>query len=363
MAFNQIRLELDPTGINPSNRIINEPYTLGTRPVRSIATKLGPYYANSLIIMDEGRELVRGTDFQCVELHQEATLKYGQEICSVVLIINSSISTTGSITYQALGGHYTYSDSAVSNMYQSVINDNRPVDWVLGLLNKPNEYPPSIHRHLLDDLYGFEPIVDYLERIKRAITLGQVDIVLSIVNALLAKFSCCELPKAIPSSKLVQYDALLYFLSRRKILNNIWVDKKECDWIKGNSQVVQVDTSGYPIGTTLYWEFYKPDMNVSLFTCKNGEIKCNGGIAEFSVYIPSDPSVTDYPLYIGIKEHPSDIDYKAVTYIIDIKENITTDSIYGHLLFNTEETNDFTVMMGDIVRNDELRLWYQFSTQ
>lgn len=356
MPFNQPILDLDITGLNINNRISDEPHNLSNRPVRSIAPKLGPFFAESLIVKNGASKLVRGIDYQIVELHQEATLRFGKEICSVILIINPAIPSTVTITYQALGGHYTYSDSAIANLYQSVINDNRPVDWS-NVFNKPSEFNPTIHRHLIDDIYGFEPVVDYLERIKRAITLGQTTVVLEIINSLLLKLRCRELPKCLPSNKLIQYDALLFFLSRRKILNNIWVDKKECVWYKGDSAVIQVDTSGYPQGTTLYWEFYKPEMNIGTFGTKSGSFKTNGGIKEFQIYVPADNGTVEYPLYLGVKENPNDEDYKAVTYLIEIKEHISTEYIFPYVLNNLVKTN-VPIVLANICQNDERRLYY-----
>lgn len=357
MPYNIPKLDLDITGTNVNNLIKDEPHTLSNRPSRSIAPRLGPFFGESLIVMDGSTKLNRGEDYQIVELHQEATLRYGKEISSVILIINRNVSSEVTITYQSLGGHYCYDDSAIANMYESVISDNRPVDWT-NVFNKPTEFNPTIHRHLLDDVYGFEPVVDYLERIKRAITLGQVDIVLEIVKALLSKFQCKELPKALPSSKLIQYDALLFFLSRRKILNNIWVDKKECNWVKGTSVNLEVDTSGYPVGTTLYWELYKPDnLSVGLFTCKNGKLISNGGIKEITLYIPSEDNIMEYPLYLGIKENTTDEDFKAVTYLLDITEHRSTTSAYGYMLFNYQDGSDYELMTLEDDLNDEKRLY------
>lgn len=360
MPFNIPVLDLDPTGLNVNNKIVDEPHTLSNRPVRSIATNYGPFFADSVIVKDGAISLARGSDYQIVELHQEATLKYGKEISSVILIINSQVNSELTVTYQALGGHYTYSDTAIANMYQSVIDDNRPVEWT-NVFNKPTEFNPTIHRHLLDDVYGFEPIVDYLERIKRAITLGQTTVVLEIVNSLLSKFNCKELPKCLPSNKLIQYDALLYFLSRRKILRNIWVDKKECVWYKGDSAIIQIDTSAYPVNTTLYWEFYKPDLNVGLFGTKSGSFKTNGGIKEIQIYVPSEDNQIEYPLYLGIKENTAQEDFVAVTYLIDIREHISTDYILPYLINNDMEQNLTTIRLADISDNDELRLYYMMT--
>jgi hypothetical protein len=183
MPYNVTVLDLDITGTNPANKIVDEPHTLAPGlQVRSIAPNLGPFFGESIIVKNSsGVTLTRGTDYQLVELHQEATLKYGKEIFSVILIINSAVSSNVTITYQALGGHYTYNDNAIINLYNTVITDNRPVNWA-NVLNKPDQYPPSVHSHLLEDVFGFEAVVDYLERIKRAITLGQTSIILEILQ-------------------------------------------------------------------------------------------------------------------------------------------------------------------------------------
>lgn len=360
MSINTVALDLDTTGRNPDNKITDEPHSLSGRPTRSIAPSMGAFFADSLQVFDGVRELSRGVDFQVVELHQEATLRFGKEIASVILIINQQVSSHPTVTYQALGGHYANSDVAIANMYQSVITDARPVDWT-NVFNKPTEYNPAVHRHLLDDVYGFEPVVDYLERIKRAITLGQTDVLLAAVKALLAKFHCGDLPKVVPSTKLIQYDALLYFLSRRKILADIWVDTKNCSWRKGDSSVFEIDTSGYPVGTTLHWEFYKPDSVIALFSQRGGTVLTNGGLVEVSVYTPSQDLVTDSPIYIGIKEDPSDDEYKAVTYQIDVQEHTTTSEAQGFIYSCHKKPNDLEMFIGDIASSNEKRLYYMLS--
>lgn len=360
MVYNVTLLDLDITGTNPNNLITNEPHTLSASVVRSLAPNMGAFFADSLVVKEAGVLLAKGTDYQIVELHQEATLLYGKEIASVILIVNSNIGSNITVTYQALGGHYSYADSAITNMYNSVINDSRPVAWN-NVFNKPIEFNPTNHRHLLEDVYGFEPVVDYLERIRSAITLGQTNVVLDIVNALLAKFKCGELPKVLSRPKILQYDALLYFLSKRKILSNIWIDKIECLWYKGNSTTIQVDTSGYPVGTILYWEFFNPNKPVGTLTNINGSIVSNGGIVEWQVYIPTLDNSVEYPLYLGIKESLSDIDYKAVTYLIDIVEHLKTSEYLPYLLGNSLNNTLNNIDVGNLVTTDEQRLYYELT--
>lgn len=357
MPLNAIPLDLDPSGQNPDNLISNEPYSLSSRQTRSIATKMGPFFAKSLVIRDGTRELNRGTDYQVVELHQEATLLYAQEIASIVLIINPAVSSTGTISYQALGGHYASNSAPIANLYETVINDNRPVDWV-NVLNKLVEYPPSIHRHLLEDIYGFEPVVDYLERIKSAITLGQTDVLLSIIRELTSGFACKELPKVLPSSKMMAYDSMLYFLSRRKILSNTWIDTLKCTWQKGDSAAFQIDTSAYPVGTPLYWSFYKPHGVVSLFSTKEGVIHGNGGIVTATVYVPTEAIVNNDVLYMGVKLHREDEEYLAVTYKIKVIEDRQTTSAVCFMLHTTAKPTNQDSFVSEFADDPEKRLYY-----
>ena len=360
MPINNVSLDLDITGKNVDNKITDEPHSLSGRPTRSIAPTYGAFFADSLQVFDGVRSLSRGVDFQIVELHQEATLRFGKEIASVILIINTLVGSNPTITYQALGGHYANSDKAIANMYQSVITDNRPVDWT-NVFNKPSEFAPTIHRHLLDDVYGFEPVVDHLERIKRAITLGQTDVLLSVFNGVSSRFGCRDLTKVLPSSKMVQYDALLYFLSRRKLLSDTWIDTAQCKWYKGDSGSFNIDTSSYPVGTSMYWELYKPDSSIALFSARSGTIKGNGGVVQISVYTPSENYVTDDPIYIGVKLNPSDEEFLAVTYRLDIQEHVSTSESVGYMYGMHRESNDQETFIGEISRSNEHRLYYMLS--
>lgn len=360
MSFNApvIRLELDVTGRSVSNFISNEPHTLSNRPTRSIAPRLGPFFGESVVIRNGSTVLERGRDFQIVELHQEATLLYGREIASVILIINSSVPSSVTVSYQALGGHFSHSgtNESIANLYQTVIQDNRPVDWN-NLFNKPTEFNPAIHRHLLDDVFGFEPIVDHLERIKRAITLGQTGIVLEIVNSLISRFTCGELPTILPSTKIVQYDALLYFLSRRKILNDTYIDKLECDWKKGQSYTIEIDTSSYQVGRVLHWQLYNPETNIPVFTVTKGTVRVAGNFTYFTIYVPSDLLIPVNKTYIGLKEDPSDPEFKAVTYQLSVSEPDTTTTLYGPLLYAPVETSKLDRFVSYYDSHIDLRTW------
>lgn len=341
MAYNIPSLTLDTTGTNVNNRIIDEPHTLSNRNIRSIGPNYGPFFAESVVVRDGINILQRGIDYQIVELHQELTLRFGKEISSVILIINRSVNTNLTITYQAVGGHFAFSSSAIANMYQTVLQDNRPVNWT-NITNRPSEFNPVIHRHLLDDIYGFEPVVDSLERIKRAITLGQVEIVLSIIDELVSDFTCKELNRTFPVNKLIKHDALLAVLSKHRVLSPITINLNTCENTKGRMLLFSIDTTQYPVGRTLYWEFFKPSGVINLFSTFTGSFVTNGGIIQRGVYLTTDERVEEYPLYLGVKENTTDTEYIALTYKVIILDAATTpENRFPYLYFENSGLHDF----------------------
>lgn len=169
------RFEYDKTGVNPDNLVIGEIHTLSTNQIRACAPIYGAFFTESLQVYDHttDRLLQYGTQYKVVEMLQDATMRIGKEICLLILIIDRNVGNQVRINYQALGGMYQNDASAIVSMYETIAKDNRSVDWI-NVLNKPLEYPPALHLHLLEDIYGFQPLVDAIERVRTAIILSDV---------------------------------------------------------------------------------------------------------------------------------------------------------------------------------------------
>lgn len=177
------RYPLDLTGRNLNNLVVDELHTLTNLAKRAVIPKYSPYFTESLIVRDavSMNLLQKGIHYDCLQLNDEATIKTGKEICEVILIIDSNVSSTVYITYQTIGGLYQRTSDAILDMYNAVINDNRPVDWA-NVLNKPYEYPPPLHNHLYRDIIGYEPLIAMLERVRIAILLGNTTELQAIVD-------------------------------------------------------------------------------------------------------------------------------------------------------------------------------------
>lgn len=209
-----IRYPLDPTGVNPDNRVVDELKSLTNTTIKALVPTYGPIFTDGLIVVDalNNQVLVKGTDYSCTQLLQEATLRYGKEVCEVILIRKPNVSTSVRITYQVLGGLYQNSVAGIESLYQGLINDNRPIVWD-AILNKPYEYPAALHMHMLQDVVGFEPVIVALERIRNAITLSDLpafEALVDWVNSKLEVVTEAEIDAGLPVNKIVTYERLIH---------------------------------------------------------------------------------------------------------------------------------------------------------
>ena len=281
------RYQLDPTGINPDNAVVGEVHTLINKPNRAFAPTYGPFFTNRLIVYDNitNRTLVKGVDYQCVELLQEATYKFGNEISNVILIINSEVNTEVRINYQTLGGLYQNNADNLIELYNTAINDSRGVDWA-NVMNKPMDYMPSIHNHLLDDIVGFEPVITALERIRNAIVLSDVPAFEAVMqwvrNRVPEIVTRADIDAQNPVMKMVTFDKLMYALN---ILNFNGITLTPNITTLGRRSTVQFHLSSTNTidHTKLYWSIIHNKTTDADFLLPSGSIVMKGNEGSFEL--------------------------------------------------------------------------------
>jgi hypothetical protein len=187
---------LDLTGVNINNKVIGEAVTLTTMRLRSIAPLYGPFYTESIIVVDGANSgvLIKNTDYVCLDVIGLPTAQSGKEICAIVLITNAAVSNNVFLTYQTLGGQYEKSYTTAKRLIDTLSADTRPIEWP-NVLNRPSTFDPVMHLHQLGDVIGFEYVVASLEQLKQAVLLGDdighteilayVDARLSILSSLI----------------------------------------------------------------------------------------------------------------------------------------------------------------------------------
>lgn len=186
MATAVFRYPLDVTGENPDNYVAAEPHSLVPKSdltdVRVIVPLYGPFFGDSVRIIDRanGRQLDR-SEYKITDLLQDPTLITGKEIGQFIVVTNGMVSNEVEIHYQVLGGNYQNDSSAIQHVYETFLNDYRPVDWT-NISGKPLSYPPSLHIHLLEDVIGFGPLVTAIENLREAIILKNIPMYESLID-------------------------------------------------------------------------------------------------------------------------------------------------------------------------------------
>jgi hypothetical protein len=168
-----LHLPLDLSGNAVTNKVTAELHIVAATGTRAFVPTRGSFFTRGLILRNRitGTELIPDIHYRPVHLNIDASLRCGQEICSVILILPTSNVAEVELDYQAIGGEYSTSVSAIEQMLESLDLDNRTIRWgdIIGI---PNYFAPAAHPHDIGDLYGFEYLVAILEQIRRAILLG-----------------------------------------------------------------------------------------------------------------------------------------------------------------------------------------------
>lgn len=280
MALPIYRYDLDKTGVNPNNFVSREKHTLQPkeRPgdVRVTSPTYGPFYAESLQMwdVDTGRLLTRGTDYIPTELLGDASATFGKEICQYIVVVNFAVSNNIEISYQVLGGNYQNNGSVVQNVFETFLNDTRPVDWT-NVMNKPATYPPSLHMHLLQDIIGFGPLVVALERIRQAILLSNVPMFEALIdwikNRTLNSVTEQEIRNMSPVNKVVTFDKLLY-ATRYLNFNAVTYRPSIRVMTSGTEISFKISSTNFLPVETLYWTVRHIDTTNSNFSASNGYV-------------------------------------------------------------------------------------------
>lgn len=292
------RYALDKTGVNPDNKVINEAHTLAQLDYRSIAPDYGPFYEESVFVIDvvNNTPLIKDVDYFCTELMEEASLKFNKSIMSLIIITNRNVSSNVLITYQTLGGIYTKAVDPIRRLYETVMNDDRTVDWSR-VMNKPYSYPPNLHYNHLIDIVGFEPLITAIERIRNAIILTDVpawealiDWVKKYVNQRQGIVTEQEIDTISGLDKIVSFERLLY-AAKHLNFNTFLFDPDNVRLRHPSVLKVKIRTTNLEDNTRLYWTIRHIDTVPNDFDNLSGSFVVNGNRSEISLGIKDAHSV------------------------------------------------------------------------
>ena len=167
-----LTLDLDFTGLRPSNKITSESRQLPNKKIRCIAPDYGAFYTESLRMWDAAtqQEIPRSSMvFQMlVEIPTQESTK---QVASLVILKDTAVSDSVYFDYQAVGGGYQRSYDSLRLLADAVLADNRPILWP-SLLNKPITFATGESFQNAAGSYGAEYVVTQLQAIRDALVLG-----------------------------------------------------------------------------------------------------------------------------------------------------------------------------------------------
>jgi hypothetical protein len=173
-----LTLPLDPTGKATTNDITGELQNIGTNPVRAFATNYGAFFASSLVLVDtaSGKTLTSSQYFTAV-VYDLATAKYGvavnDTIVGIVVITDATVGNTIRASYQALGGGYQTSLSALANDLIGYEPASRPTAWP-SVIDALSTTPASqaLHDAGQAGMITFEYVVHAIDRLMQLAIMG-----------------------------------------------------------------------------------------------------------------------------------------------------------------------------------------------
>lgn len=185
---------IDPTGISPSNRIIDE--TKVIMPPGQITDasffvpRVNPFFRSGLVIKQGTRTLIENVDYQLVFRSVALSEHFEKELFGGVMLVNRYFEGTVTITYQVLGGDFQNDEY---ELLERLARISGAIRWVTydQLIGTPSNFPPAYHMHDIEtDLVDMGDVVDVVERM--VTELSKAPASLTEVNARISSHLMAE---------------------------------------------------------------------------------------------------------------------------------------------------------------------------
>jgi hypothetical protein len=146
--------------------------TLPHRKERLILLRHGGFYTEQLTIFKpDGSTLKRGVDWSPAYLYQGLTELTTQEAYGLIVIKNPTVPATVKVSYRAIGGLFGVPVDELKAIMLATQNDQFEFTWD-SIVAKPSQFNAEEHKHKFWQSYGWDSTVVELDRIRKAILVG-----------------------------------------------------------------------------------------------------------------------------------------------------------------------------------------------
>lgn len=154
------------------NKVEGEAHQVGTRTGRLFAPDYGPFFGNSVIIIDaDTGETLRSDQYVLAHNYVDAERRAGQAVYAAVVIKDPDLGTNFLFSGHYVGGEFSYSYYAIKEAIEAIANDNRPVSWG-DLIGLPSAWNPAPHLHSIYETYDWKTMIWAMEDVANAIREG-----------------------------------------------------------------------------------------------------------------------------------------------------------------------------------------------
>ena len=159
--------QLDITGINPDNKIVDESHSLIRQRNRALSLNHGAFYTETLEIkhVDTGYVLQKYIDYKILQPYSTLITLTGQSVAGIILIHNSNIHQNLAISYQAVGGEFAINSKSLEAYLNSISDQGTTFSWYNSLLSDQSFEGTSPQL----DVFDFHWLSFTLEKIRNAI--------------------------------------------------------------------------------------------------------------------------------------------------------------------------------------------------
>lgn len=194
MGFDILHLTFDPTGVAPSNKIVNDLIELPDSPLnRAIVLKHGTFYVKSLVLKKEdGTPLVKWKDYRPVvpssKTYRDLRNRTGKDVGAWIMV-DTDYQGRVIAEYQAVGWYEGISNEDMIDILTAIANDRRPYYWE-NIKDLPSAFPPMPHIHNVSDFYNWyyatQAMLRYASALENLSALPALDDFITQLNAIRA---------------------------------------------------------------------------------------------------------------------------------------------------------------------------------
>ena len=185
MSKTIVSYPLDLTGTLTSN-LTSHDMVLGSGSFnRAFAYPTGPFFADTFKLYEASRPnvpLERGKDYQLILLNPTLRKMTTREICTAVVVYNSTVSNDVTAKAQVVGGPYAANVDAIEQAINALDLDNRQIDFS-DLSGVPEEFQTAPAYSDIGDIFGFEYIITILGQMTEVLKVGDNAAVSQLENA------------------------------------------------------------------------------------------------------------------------------------------------------------------------------------